>query len=232
MFLLKTLHVLAVGLWFGMAVFFSFPVALSLFGTFERMTDASERPNWFPASNLYEKDPANWTPPPAGVDKPPFLTLRDVDKEQGSRAAGAAVSPMFHLYFGIQLGCAAVTLFTALFFFLAEQRARIHLVRLVVFLLANLLVGAGLGMERRVSELRGPRNDATDALLQAAPNIAEGIYQKAVEARREFGMWHGISTMLNLGTIMLVTVAMALAVQLPQATSSRDALAEREPALR
>jgi hypothetical protein len=35
-------------------------------------------------------------------------------------------------------------------------------------------------------------------------------------------MWHGISTTLNLGTIALVTVAMALAARLPQAKSKKD----------
>src|SRR5436190_23752599 len=40
----KTFHVLAVGLWFGMAVFFSFPVALTLFSTFEKEAQSDTRP--------------------------------------------------------------------------------------------------------------------------------------------------------------------------------------------
>jgi hypothetical protein len=39
-------------------------------------------------------------------------------------------------------------------------------------------------------------------------------------------MWHGISTTLNLGTIILVTVAMALAAHLP--ARSRQQAADRQ----
>ena len=212
---IKALHVLAVGLWFGMAVFFSFPVALSLFDTFERLTEAGQKPPWFPRSSLYKSDPATWTPPPEGIDKPIFRTARDVEKEQGSRAAGAAVSPMFSWYFGLQLGCAVVALLTALRFLSVEPTAKVHKARLIVLILANLLMLAGLGLERKVSDLRGPRNDLTDKLLQAAPDIPAQLYREAVEARQAFGMWHGISTLLNLGTIILVTIAMALAARLP-----------------
>jgi hypothetical protein len=213
--LMKTLHVLAVGLWFGMSVFFSFPVALSLFATFERATESGNKPPWFPPSSLYSKDPATWPSPPAGIDKPIFQTARDVEKEQGSRAAGAAVSPMFSWYFGIQLGCAALALLTAVRFLSAEPAAKVHKVRLIVLIVGNLLMLAGLAMERKVSDLRGPRNDATDRLLQAAPDIPENLYVEAVEARKQFGMWHGISTLLNLAVIVFVTFATALAAQLP-----------------
>ena len=211
----KAFHVLAVGLWFGMAVFFSFPVALSLFDTFERLTEAGQKPPWFPPSLLYKSDPTTWTPPPDGIDKPIFQTARDVEKEQGSRAAGAAVSPMFFWYFGLQLGCAVVALLTALRFLSAEPAAKVHKARLIILILANLLMLAGLGLERKVSDLRGPRNDLTDKLLQAAPDIPAQLYREAVAARQAFGMWHGISTLLNLGTIILVTIAMALAARLP-----------------
>jgi hypothetical protein len=213
--LAKTLHVLAVGLWFGMAVFFSFPVALSLFDTFERVTEPGQKPPWFPPASLYQSEPATWTPPPAGIDKPIFQSARDVEKEQGSRAAGAAVSPMFSWYFGMQLSCAAVALLTALRFLSAEPNVKVHKARLIVLIFANLLLLAGLGLEQKVSQLRGPRNEATDTLLASAPNIPESVYREAVDARKAFGTWHGISTTLNLGTIVLVTIAMSLAAHLP-----------------
>ena len=228
--LTKTLHVLAVGLWFGMAVFFSFRVALSLFATFERISEAQQRPAWFPRSELYATDPATWTPPPADIAKP-FETVRDVEKEQGSRAAGAAVGPMFDGYFLLQGACAVLALGTALPWTRVEPGVRAHQLRVAVLVLAFITVLAGWPLEHYVSELRGPRNEKTDALLQAAPNISENVYREAVAARKAFGMWHGISTMLNLATIMLVTVAMGLAARLPT-SFSRDALAERVHALR
>jgi len=60
MTLSRILHLFALALWFGMGVFFSFVVAFSLFGSFEKLavekeTD-SERPLWFRISPYYEKD--------------------------------------------------------------------------------------------------------------------------------------------------------------------------------
>ena len=227
--LTKTLHVLAVGLWFGMAVFFSFPVALSLFATFERVAEEDPRPVWFPRATLYDTDPRGWTPPSAGVAKP-FETIQDVRKEQASRAAGAALGPMFDWYFLVQGACAVVALTAALPWSRVEPGARVHRLRVVILILAFVTVLVGWPLERKVSELRGPRNAATEAVLQAAPSISADLYCHAAEARRAFGMWHGFSTMLNLGTIALVTIVMALAARLPPLPFSRDATAERAPA--
>jgi hypothetical protein len=225
----KTLHVVAVGLWFGMTVFFSFPVALSLFATFERVAEQEPRPEWFPSSPQYDKDSSTWTPPPAGI-KPPFATAADVRKEQGSRAAGAAVGPMFDWYFLLQGACAVVALATALPWSRIEPGVRAHRVRVVVLILAFLSVLAGWPLERKVSDLRVPRNDATDALLRAAPNVSDALYRDSSEARKAFGAWHGISTTLNLATIVLVAVAMALAARLPNVSPSRVAPAVPAPA--
>jgi hypothetical protein len=41
------------------------------------------------------------------------------------------------------------------------------------------------------------------------------MQQVAESARAEFGRWHGYSLLLNLLTVLLVTVAMALAARLP-----------------
>jgi len=177
--LTKTLHVLALGLWFGMAVIFSFPVALSLFATFELIAEQEPRPEWFPSSPLYDKDPSTWTPPPGGI-KSPFATVADVRKEQGSRAAGAAVGPMFDWYFLIQGACAVVALATALPWSRIDPGVRSHRVRVAVLILAFLTVLAGWPLERKVSELREPRNAATDALLRAAPDISDSLYREAL----------------------------------------------------
>jgi len=103
-------------------------------------------------------------------------------------------------------------------------------VRVVVLILAFLSVLAGWPLERKVSDLRVPRNDATDALLRAAPNVSDALYRDASEARKAFGAWHGISTTLNLATIVLVAVATALAARLPNASPSRGAPAVPGPA--
>lgn len=102
--LTRLVHVLAVGLWFGSAVFFTFVVGLSLFSTFEELTGrpAGDRPFWLPA-------------PPELEKAPPSQRFPDpLRKEQGSRIAGAAVGPMFPWYYGLQLACGVLALATAL----------------------------------------------------------------------------------------------------------------------
>jgi len=214
--LTKTLHVLAVGLWFGMAVFFSFPAALSLFATFEHVAQQEPRPVWFPTGPEFNQDPGTWNLSSSGGEpRRIFESAADVRKEQGVRAAGAAISPLFDWYFLLQGVCAILTLTTALTWSRAEPHIRAHRLRVIVLLVAFATVAAGWPLERQVSALRVPRDAATDALLQAAPNISTPVYEQAVAARSTFGAWHGVSTLLNLSTIALVTVAMALAACLP-----------------
>src|SRR5438067_219087 len=100
--LAKIVHVLAVGLWFGAGVFFTFVVGLSLFDTFEKATakPADQRPYWLPVPAELEKTrPTEKFPDP----------LR---KEQGSRIFGAAVGPMFRPYYLLQVVCGGLALLT------------------------------------------------------------------------------------------------------------------------
>jgi acyl-phosphate glycerol 3-phosphate acyltransferase len=199
--LTKTVHVLALGLWFGTAVFFTFVVGLSLFGSFEALGErpAAERPAWFPL-------------PPEFRRHDPDL---DGPREQGTRAAGFAVSPMFPWYFLIQGACGLLALGTALGLSRSHP-GRVHRLRGNLLLAALLLVLAGWAVERRVNELRGPRYLTADAFLQSSPDQAEALKQAALDARAEFGRVHGLSLLLNFATLALVTVGMALAARLPE----------------
>jgi hypothetical protein len=206
----KTLHVLAVGLWFGTAIFFNFVVALSLFGSFESVArkPGAERPVWFPVAAPFDRD-------------------ADLRKEQGTRAAGFAVGPLFDHYFLLQGICGFVAAVTALGWSRAEPGSRVHRVRSVVVLLALGTVVAGWPIERYVSELRDLRNRAVDAELQselkgpssgAAAGSTEPAHlaAEAKAARQEFGRWHLYSLLLNFVTVILVTVVMALTARLPE----------------
>src|SRR5262249_19009924 len=123
--LTKTIHVLAVGLWFGMAVFFSFPEALSLFPTFERIAQEKSRAIWFPPGRDFDQDRGTWTySPSAGESRRIFQSAADVRKEQGIRAGGAVVGPLFDWYFLIQGICAILALATALPWTRAEPKVR------------------------------------------------------------------------------------------------------------
>jgi hypothetical protein len=199
--LAKILHVLAVGLWFGGGIFFTFVVGLSLFDTFEKETakPSDQRPFWLPAPTELEKArPSDRFPDP----------LR---KEQGSRIAGAAVGPMFLPYYVLQVGCGVVALLTALAWLSAGGA---HKLRAVLLLLALAGAGAGWWLEREVEALRQKRSETSDVVLTSAAPSAEQL-RAAEEARARFGTWHTYSLFANFGTLALVTVAMGMAAFLP-----------------
>ncbi len=204
----KILHVLSLGLWFGTVIFFSFVVGLNLFGTFERAAaeEPAKREVWFPMWNAYDGP----SPNPAFPEP-----LR---KEQGTRAAGVAISPLFHWYFGIQAVCAVLATATAL----AWRRmgaGRTHSLRVVVLLAALGTVGLGWWLDRVVEGYRGPRNSTFDAMVRQDPPRAEDV-RAAVTARQTFAYWHLVSLGVNMVTVLLVTIAMAQSAYLP---SSDDA---------
>ncbi len=191
----KSLHVLAVGLWFGSAIFFSFIVGLSLFGSFERLGEEQVRPAWFPLPHAFERRDA----------------VIDGPREQGVRAAGFAVSPLFPWYFAVQGICGLVALATASPW---VRYGGVHRWRMTFLMTALTLVIAGWPVELYVSVLRDPRNERTDAYLQAVePTEAQRKEMQA--ARSEFGKWHGVSLLLNFAVIACVTCATALAAHLP-----------------
>lgn len=207
----RTLHVMSLGLWFGMAVFFTFVVGLSLFDTFSSLseTPASSRPYWFPPPAELERNPPS----------PQFPN--PLRKEQGSRLAGEALGPMFIWYYSLQLACGILVLVTALGWVIFP--GKVHKVRLALVLLA--FAGAGLGwwMERKVHDYRTERNRASDVVLTTAMPSSDAI-READEARKKFGQWHGYSLIANFFTLAMVTGAMVLAGKMP---SDRDPLPTR-----
>jgi acyl-phosphate glycerol 3-phosphate acyltransferase len=211
----KTLHVLAVGLWFGTLVFFTITGAL-LFPTFDKLTaePADRRPVWLPVPVDYDGPP-----PGEGFPDPP-------SREQGARIAGAVVGPLFPWYFGVQAGCGIVALITALAW-VGRGRERVHRIRAVLLAVALVCVGIGWWLEREVDDLRGPRDRLTDAVLRGKSPSGPEVSQ-AREARRTFSTWHGYSIAVNFATLLLVTAATALAAQLP-AAAGHSGVSPREP---
>jgi acyl-phosphate glycerol 3-phosphate acyltransferase len=196
--LAKTLHVLALGLWFGAAVFFTFVVAFSLFGSFETQALAKNRESWFPRPEMYELKKGNL----------------DAVKEQGTRAAGYAITPMFTYYFALQGLCGFIALATAFAFL--KYNSAVHLWRVNLLIVAVALVVIGWPLEQWVHGLREPRNQKMEAYL-LDPEDSVKVAAKN-EAREEFGRWHGYSILVNLACILCVTAAMALAGNLPSGT--------------
>jgi acyl phosphate:glycerol-3-phosphate acyltransferase len=194
----RSMHVLSLGLWLGMGVFFNHIVGLSLFHTFETIGDQAERPAWFPRVAEYAKSD-------------PDLKL-DGPKEQGSRAFGAAVGPLFSMYFLLQGACAFVALGTALGW---TKFGRLHRVRVWLLGAALLLAMIGWPIERYVTDLRKDRNSVTDKYLSADSAQAAELRPQVVDARQRFFVWHQVSLFSSLATVALVIAATALAGQLP-----------------
>jgi acyl-phosphate glycerol 3-phosphate acyltransferase len=183
--LTKTIHVLAVGLWFGTVVFFSFVVALVIFDTFQSPDTASARASWRPLLKDYD----------------------EAKERTGTRLAGAAVGPIFPWYYLVQGICGLLALATASAWTRAEPRPTVHRVRFLILGLALATVLAGWPVAQKVAELRLDRYSTEPAV--------------AASADAAFLTWHMHSLIINLITIVLVTVAMALAAQLPAAAGEQ-----------
>jgi hypothetical protein len=173
--LTKTIHVLALGLWFGSATFFTFVAAPIIFHAFESLATGADpgRPTWLPA----------------------------LEKQQGTQLAGLAVGPIFPWFFLLEGVCGLLALVTCLSWMSSESGRAVHKLRFLVLLTAMLTVVVGWPLAQKVSDLRAARYVADSAIASAAA--------------ADFGRWHLYSLGLNFVTLLLVTVAMALAAQLP-----------------
>jgi acyl phosphate:glycerol-3-phosphate acyltransferase len=211
----KALHVLALGICLGTQVFFTIQ-GLVLVQTFKTLSEKGkdDRPTWYPLPNLYGK-----VVPKEVADilssEPPEKRPADARLEQGSRAFGAVVSPLFVWYYGIQTGCVLLALACAWSWPRVEPGQRVHRGRLILLVVAVVLLGVGWWLDFVVHDLRGPRNDKTDIVLRStAPSSTE--IREAVEARRAFGLWHGYSLMQNFATMLVVAIALAQAARMPR----------------
>jgi hypothetical protein len=201
--LLRTVHVLSLAVWLGSVVFFTIAGVL-IFRAFEDESAKEKRLPYLPVPEYTNESPPEGLPGPRA--------------EQGSRLGGVAVGAIFPVYFGLQTGCAALAVLTGLGLAWA-QGGRLATVRLVVCVLGLVAVLAGWWLEHWVSELRKPRNERTDTVL-TTPNPTTEQTEQALEARATFGLWHGISLLVNFATLALVLLATALAGHLDVARGS------------
>lgn len=146
----RVLHVLALGLWFGGGVFFTFVVALTLFHTFEGL--AGQRPDWLPLS-------------------------AELTKDQGTRLAGLAVGPIFPQYFAVQGVCGLVALITA-WGWTRSYSERVHRTRFALIAIAIAFVLAGWPIVIKVEGFRFARY-STDSAVAAAAKSAFALWHTA-----------------------------------------------------
>jgi glycerol-3-phosphate acyltransferase PlsY len=139
--------------------------------------------------------------------RPTWLPVsEDFDKDKGTQLAGVAVAPLFDWYFPLQAACAVLALGTALSWLGTDYGGAVHKVRAVILSLALGTVLVGWPVARHVAQLRVDRYSLDPAIVDAA--------------KLTFGTWHTYSLLLNFATLLLITVAMGLAAQLPNAPSA------------
>jgi acyl-phosphate glycerol 3-phosphate acyltransferase len=177
----RALHLLALALWLGSAVFFSFLAAPTIFASFREVAKSSPG------------DRTAFVPINEGLD--------DGKKEQlGSALAGAAVGPIFPLFFALHAICGVVALITAAGWW--KRPGKIHRVRAMLIGIALLTVAIGWPISQKVTELRLARFSADEAVAAAAKD--------------RFVTWHLISLALSVVTTLLVFAAVLLAARLPE----------------
>lgn len=142
----------------------------------------------------------------APSDRTAYLDItREANDEQkknlATSLAGSAVGPVFPKFFALQGACAAFALITALSWW--KWPGKVHRARVVLILLAGITVGVGWPISQKVSALRIERFNP-DAVIAAA-------------AKADFGTWHNYSLGLSMLTLLLTTLALALASRMPSA---------------
>jgi uncharacterized membrane protein (TIGR02234 family) len=139
-------------------------------------------------------------------DPPPGVT--GMTPAVGLRLAGDTVGAMFPAYFAAQTAVGLAAVVAAYFARGAGRRAKVVLalsaVALAIVTLHALTV---YPHSTRILDEHYRAADSGDPALAAS-------------LRKTFGMWHGVSQMLNLGAIVAVLAALVLAALPP--TTTRD----------
>jgi hypothetical protein len=144
---LRGLHVLALGMWFGGAGFFNFAAAPAIFTSFKEVVNAGPSDR-----TAYEAI----TP----ADAPP-----ERQAALASALAGSAVGPVFPRYFGMQAVCGLIALATALSWW---RLGGVHRWRVFVIGFALVTVAVGWPISDEVSRLRLERFSPDAAAAEAA----------------------------------------------------------------
>ena len=186
----RSLHVLALGLWFGGAAFFNFGTAVPIFESFKEVVNAG---------------PSDRTANETILDESKSKTAEDLKNRKKNLAnalAGSAVGPVFPRYFAMQAVCSVIALVTALSWW---KSGRVHRWRVILVAVALATVAAGWPISEEVSRLR-PLRFSSDTGIASAADTA-------------FANWHLASLGLSFVTVCLAGVALALAAKLPNGRS-------------
>jgi acyl-phosphate glycerol 3-phosphate acyltransferase len=142
--LVKGAHVIALGLWFGSAVFFNLIAAPAMFQTFKEL-----------AAN------------PSAVERT-WLPPLSEEQKHGTLLFGIAVSPLFPRFFLLQRVCGLIVALTSLAWSRERPGERVHRIRAWLALAALGTVVIGWPLTQKVSSLRFLRYQGDEAARAAA----------------------------------------------------------------
>ena len=145
--LVRTLHVLVLGLWFGGAAFFNFVAAVPIFDSFKQVVNAG---------------PSDRTAHQQIIDPQAPQEQKDA---LASALAGSAVGPIFPRFFALQAACGLLAFFTAMAWWHA---GKLHRRRVLLIGFALSIVAISWPLSNLVSELRLQRFDPDAAKAEAA----------------------------------------------------------------
>ncbi len=144
---LRSIHVLALGLWFGGAAFFNFGTATAIFASFKEVVNAG----------------------PSDRTAHQVIIPADAPQEQknalASALAGSAVGPVFPRYFAMQAVCSVIALLTALSWW---KLGGVHRWRVLVIAFALATVAVAWPISDEVTRLRLLRFNPDGAIADTA----------------------------------------------------------------
>jgi glycerol-3-phosphate acyltransferase PlsY len=146
--LLRGLHIVALGFWFGGAAFFNFVTAPAIFASFKEVVNTA------PSDRT-----ANVPIVPEGADE-------QTRKNLASALAGSAVGPVFPKYYVMQAVCGVIALLTAFAWW--NTGGRVHRWRVYLLWAALLLVAMSWTNSEYVGQLRLARFDPNPSIAAAA----------------------------------------------------------------
>ena len=143
----RGLHVLALGLWFGGAAFFNFGTATAIFASFKDVVNAG---------------PSDRT---ANVEIISPNAPQERKDALANALAGSAVGPVFPRYFAMQAVCGVIALVTALSWW---KLGCVHRWRVYIVAAAVLTVAVGWPISEEVARLRPLRFSADASIANPA----------------------------------------------------------------
>lgn len=180
------IFMLALSVWLGSYFFFTFVLGPGVFQWFESAVLGDTRPYWLPVPEVFLQ------PSPEGMPNPLL-------KEQASRLAGLVVTPLFKIYYPLQIACAFFVLLLLCGRLVAGGSGNASKSAISWFCVGLFLVIANWLLLAPTENARLKRANSTDAYVLAGSENKPNL-EKVIADRKEFGKIHGISLIINLGT--------------------------------